>query len=281
MRKTLQKYRIDFLDHLQRFRGYSDLTLKTYDEAISEALRFIEVEEQGDVTVINLMPYRIHIASLRPKTIAKKISAIRSFSEFLKEQGESVRLEADRSIKVPKTLPKPIPHEHIVEALAKASLKEELVVTMLYTLGLRISELANLRLDDIGDGWVRVKGKGNKARDIPLIPSTGELIERYREAYSPGGYLLENEGERLSENSLRYSVTKLFKQVGIKATPHQLRHSYATALLNNHARIADVSELLGHASMGTTQIYTKLGSALKMDNYLNAHPLCKEHDETE
>ncbi len=64
-------------------------------------------------------------------------------------------------------------------------------------------------------------------------------------------------------------------------TPHQLRHSYATALLNNSARIADVSELLGHASMATTQIYTKLGSALKMDNYLKSHPLCKGINETE
>jgi integrase/recombinase XerC len=281
MRKRLQQYRIDFLDHLQQFRGYSDLTLKTYDEAITEALRFVEIEEQGELTVINLMPYRINIASLKPKTIAKKISALRSFSEFLNERGESVRLESDQSIKVPKTLPKPIPHEHIIEALEKASLKEELVVTMLYTLGLRISELANLRLDEIGGGWVRVKGKGNKVRDLPLIAPTAELIERYKESYTPVRFLFESEGERLSENSLRYTVTKLFKQVGIRVTPHQLRHSYATALLNNHARIADVSELLGHASMGTTQIYTKLGSALKMDNYMSAHPLCKEQDETE
>jgi integrase/recombinase XerC len=281
MRKRLQQYRIEFLDHMQQFRGYSELTLKTYDEAITEALRFVEIEEQGDLTVINLMPYRIRIASLKPKTIAKKLSALRSFSEYLKERGENVRLEADQSIKVPKALPKPIPNEHIVQALEKASLKEELVVMMLYTLGLRISELANLRLDEIGKEWVRVRGKGNKVRDLPLIASTAELIARYKEAYAPVHYLFENEGVRLSENSLRYTVTKLFKQVGIKVTPHQLRHSYATALLNNHARIADVSELLGHASMGTTQIYTKLGSALKMDNYLNAHPLCKEQDETE
>ncbi len=278
MKHSLQHYRLAFLDYLQQFRGYSDLTLKTYDEAIREALPFIEVEQTDEHTVLNLMPYRIHIASLKSRTIAKKLSALRSFSEYLKAQGEPVLLEADQSIKVPKTLPKPVLHEHIESALESASLEERLVVTLLYTLGLRISELAGLRLNAIEDEWVRVVGKGNKVRDIPLISSSKALIDMYLEELHPREFLFEKAGERLSENSLRYTVTKLFKKVGLKVTPHQLRHSYATALLNNHARISDVSELLGHTSMATTQIYTKLGSTLKMDNYLSAHPLCKGGD---
>ena len=87
-------------------------------------------------------------------------------------------------------------------------------------------------------------------------------------------HYFEKDGEKLSENSLRYIVTKVFRKVGIKVTPHQLRHSYATSLLNGGAPIVDVSELLGHSSMATTQIYTKLGSALKQQNYNKAHPLC-------
>ncbi|RLA73102.1 MAG: integrase [Epsilonproteobacteria bacterium] len=278
MKQSLPHYRLAFLDYLHQFRGYSDLTLKTYDEAISEALPFIEIEHTDEQIILNLMPYRIHIASLKPKTIAKKLSALRSFSEYLKEQGEPVVLEADQSIKVPKTLPKPVLHEHIEHALESASLQERVVVVLLYTLGLRISELAGLRLNDIKDEWIRVVGKGNKVRDIPLIESSKKLIDTYQKERHPIEFLFERSGERLSENSLRYTVTKLFRKVGLKVTPHQLRHSYATALLNNHARISDVSELLGHASMATTQIYTKLGSTLKMDNYLNAHPLCKGSD---
>ncbi|MEA3373334.1 MAG: tyrosine-type recombinase/integrase [Campylobacterota bacterium] len=281
MKNSLQHYRLDFLDHLAHIRGYSDLTLKSYDEALEEAFEHMEVETVDKGVRFNLMPLRLRIASQKPKTIAKKLSAIRSFCEYLKEQNEYVELRADESVKVPKTLPKPIPHEHIEEALLKAELQEELAVTMLYTLGLRISELTGLKLEDIGDEWVRVRGKGNKEREIPLIDSTRHLLQRYLEQQRPKRFLFEKRGDRLSENSLRYTITKLFKSVGIKMTPHQLRHSYATALLNNSARIADVSELLGHASMATTQIYTKLGSALKMENYLKSHPLCKGINETE
>ncbi len=276
MKNLLRRYKSEFIEHLGRIRGYSELTLRTYDDAVEEALKLAEVEasEAGGMR-IDLMPLRLHIASQRPKTIARKLSAFRSFVAYLKEQGERVDLHADDTIKVPKSLPKPISHEHILEALEQGSLRDRLVVVLLYTLGLRISELASLKLEDIGEGWVRVRGKGNKEREIPLVDEAAAMVAAYRTEAAPRRFLFEKNGDRLSENSLRYIITKLFKNVGMHVTPHQLRHSYATALLNNHARIADVSELLGHASMATTQIYTKLGSALKLDNYMKSHPLCK------
>ena len=280
MKKSLLEYKKLFLIHLEKIRGYSDLTLKTYDEVISEAMGIIEIESKEKTTLFNLMPYRIKISSLKQKTIAKKLSAIRSFVEYLNTQDEHITLKADDSIKVPKTLPKPIPHEHIMEALNNAEPEERLVVTMLYTLGLRISELSGLKLDDISDEWIRVVGKGNKQRDVPLLSTTSKLLREYIEDRKPKKYVFEKNSQKLSENSLRYIITSVFKKVALKATPHQLRHSYATVLLNNSARIADVSELLGHSSMATTQIYTKLGSALKMQNYNKAHPLCKEIDDT-
>ena len=280
MKRSPLHYKKEFLLYLEKARGYSDLTLKTYDEALTEALELVEVEEGKKSTVLNLMPYRIKIAPLKQKTIAKKLSAIRSFVEFLNDQGEHITLKADESIKVPKTLPKPIAHEHIMDALSHADEEEQLVVTLLYTLGLRISELSSLKLADISGEWVRVVGKGNKQRDIPLLPKVAQMIVRYKEQTAPKTYLFEKNSRKLSENSLRYIITKVFKRIALNVTPHQLRHSYATALLNNNARIADVSELLGHSSMATTQIYTKLGSALKMQNYNKAHPLCKERDDT-
>ncbi len=279
MKKSLEAYKKDFLHYLEQLRGYSDLTLKSYDEALSELFRFVEREENDGHTTLDLMPYRLHIAHLKPKTIAKKISAIRSFSAYLNDQGEKVSLKADESIKVPSSLPKPISDAHIQEALAEATLEEHIVVVLLYTLGLRISELSSLRLKNISSEWVRVTGKGQKTRDVPMLRSNDVLISQYCDKHHPKVYLFESKGSRLSENSLRYLVTKCFKRVGLKVTPHQLRHSYATALLNNNARIADVSELLGHASMSTTQIYTKLGSSVKMQNYLKAHPLCQDDDE--
>jgi integrase/recombinase XerC len=279
MQKSPLQYRQLFLDHLKKIGGYSDLTIKTYNDTLLQALPIVDVEEEDGKTIINLMPYRMKIAALKPKTIAKKLSTIRSFVSFLNTQDEHVILRADESIKVPKTLPKPISSEHIQEALQSADLQESLTILMLYTLGLRISELSNLRLDDISDEWVRVYGKGSKQRDVPLVSQTTHIIKLYLEEYQPKKYLFEKNSKKLSENSLRYIVTKVFNKVALKVTPHQLRHSYATDLLNNGARIADVSELLGHSSMATTQIYTKLASALKMKNYKDAHPLGKETDD--
>jgi integrase/recombinase XerC len=220
------------------------------------------------------MPYRIKIASLNPKTISKKLSAVRSFAEYLNDNGVRVVLRADESIKIAKTLPKPIAHEHIVEALLSAELEESVVVTLLYTLGLRISELASLEIGAISDEWVRVIGKGNKQRDVPLLDGSRKLLDLYLSKYQRNRFVFEKNGEKLSENSLRYIVIKVFRRVGLKVSPHQLRHSFASQLLNGSAPIADVSELLGHSSMATTQIYTKLGSALKQQNYNMAHPLC-------
>ena len=274
MRKLIDKYKKEFLLFLQEHRGYSDLTVKTYADVLDEALKYIEIlKEDREHILFNLMPYRIYIANLNAKTISKKLSAIRSFVAFLNEQDMHVIVQADESIKVAKTLPKPISHAHIVEALSYADLQETLLVNMLYTLGLRISELASLELQNITNEWVRVMGKGNKQRDIPLLKNTRALIDEYLSTFVVKKFLFEKNGERLSENSLRYMITKIFKRVALKVTPHQLRHSYASSLLNGGAPIVDVSELLGHSSMATTQIYTKLGSALKQQNYNKAHPL--------
>jgi len=273
LKKSIDNYKKEFLLSLKQFRGYSELTIKTYSDVLDEAFEYIEIIQEKQQILFNLMPYRIKIAKLNAKTISKKLSAIRSFSEFLNEQGLHVTLQADESIKVAKTLPKPVSHAHIVEALQECDLQEKLLVSMLYTLGLRISELASLELQNISSEWIRVIGKGNKQRDIPLLKTTKALIDEYLSTFTVKKFLFEKNGERLSENSLRYMITKIFKRVALKVTPHQLRHSYASSLLNGGAPIVDVSELLGHSSMATTQIYTKLGSALKQQNYNKAHPL--------
>ena len=275
MKKLLQKYKSEFLLYLEKLRGYSDLTIKSYDETLREASIFVEVHEDEKITIINLMPYRIHIAELNAKTISRKLSSIRSFVSYLNDNSTlDCVLKADDSIKTAKTLPKPIPHKYILSALEKATLEETVIISMLYTLGLRISELSSLKIEDISDEWVRVIGKGQKQRDIPLLAKTKELLDEYLSKKTRKKFLFEKNDEKLSENSLRYTITKVFKRVALKVTPHQLRHSFATELLNNSARISDVSELLGHSSMATTQIYTKLGSTLKQVNYNKAHPLC-------
>ena len=277
----LHREREEFLKYSEGLKGYSPLTIFSYDESLKEMIEHADIQYYDNTLHINLMPLRLKIASLKAKTIARKLSAIRSFLKYLRLGGTVIHLMADESVKVPKTLPKPVSHEHILSALAHAPLMEHLAILMLYTMGMRISELASLRTENVGAQWCRVMGKGSKERDIPVLPQVYEAMCDYHAKVGRGEFVFESNGEKLSENSLRYSITKVFKEVGFHITPHQLRHAYATELLNNNARIADVSELLGHSSMATTQIYTKLGNALKMDHYLKSHPLCQKAEDTE
>ena len=280
MRKELHQNKEAFLKHLDGILGYSPLTLVSYSESIDQMLEESEICEEEGIIQINLTPLRLKIASLKPRTISTKLSAIRSFVKYLHSNGWVVELRGDEAIKIPKTLPKPISHEHILCALQHAKAFEKLVISLLYSMGLRISELANLKLSDVNEEWCRVLGKGNKERDVPMLREVYALFRSVQLLTPSREYVFEEKGQKLSENSLRYILTKAFAEVGLRATPHQLRHSYATELLNNGARIADVSELLGHASMATTQIYTKLGNAIKMEHYLSSHPLCKKAEES-
>ncbi|MGZ5208696.1 MAG: tyrosine-type recombinase/integrase [Sulfuricurvum sp.] len=276
---SLHQHKEAFLKYLDGFKGYSSLTIVSYETSIDSMLKLAEIHEEKEHIEIHLMPFRLHIASLKSKTIACKLSAIRSFVKYLRDQGKSVELRGDESVKIPKTLPKPISHDHIMSALEHAEPLSALAIALLYSMGLRISELSNLRVGDITQEWCRVLGKGKKERDIPMLFDVYARFKAFQAASPAKEYVFENFGKKLSENSLRYILIKAFEGIGLRVTPHQLRHSYATELLNNGARIADVSELLGHASMATTQIYTKLGNALKMDNYLKSHPLCQHSED--
>ncbi|MDH5465605.1 MAG: tyrosine-type recombinase/integrase [Thiovulaceae bacterium] len=275
MKTLLSRYKNDFLAHLEEIEGASPLTVKTYNIALEEMLEVAEVEE-AKISILYLMPFRQKIHTQHKKTIAKKLSAVRSFVSFVNEiKKKPLVLKDDTAIKVSKTLPKPIEHKYIMQALEVATADERLLVMMLYLLGLRISELTSLELNNIKERWIRVVGKGQKTRDIPLPGFLKALMDEYLQNTQAKRFFFELKEQKLSEDSLRYKLMKVFKRIGIKATPHQLRHSYATGLLNGGARIEDVSELLGHESIATTQIYTQLASNLKMKNYLASHPLGK------
>ncbi len=265
-----------FLSYLKNIRGYASSSILTYENALNEVLKESHYfEEDGEIT-LDITPLRLKNINNSKKTISKKLSAIRSFVKFMREQREiEIKLIGDSVINVPKTLPKPLDENIIDEILKSANAQESLIVTLLYGLGLRISELSSLKILDISKEWVSVLGKGNKTREVPLLEPIYEQIEAYKKQENPKEFLLEKDGKAMSSSQIRYLFTKLFKKSGIKATPHQLRHSFATHLLHHGARISDVSELLGHSSMVSTQIYTQLGSSKKLNEYAKAHPLCQ------
>lgn len=264
----------DFLTYLLEIRGYSETSAITYEIALRQMMQVSHFYEEEGLTVLDITPFRFKIVKNHKKTIVKKLSAVRSFVKYLEEQCTmQLKLIGDESIKVPHSLPKPIEEKYIHEVLNKANLEEKLLLSMLYGLGLRISELSLLKLADIKKEWVQIQGKGNKVRELPLLSELQRLLGIYIKEKQPKTYLFEKGNAPMNSAQLRYILTKLFKESGLKVTPHQLRHSFATHLLANGARIADVSELLGHGTMATTQIYTKLGSVKKMQEYMKAHPL--------
>lgn len=274
MKKKLLSLSEEFLEYLLDIRAYSETSITTYEIALRQMMELSHFYEEDDLNVLDITPFRFSIVKNSKKTIVKKLSAIRSFIRYLEDQCHmDIKLIGDESIKVSQGLPKPIEETYILEVLSKANLEENLLVSMLYGLGLRISELSNLKLKDIRDNWVQIHGKGKKTRELPLLNGLRNLIELYVKQVIPKEYLFEKGNLPLNSAQLRYKLTKLFKSSGIKATPHQLRHSFATHLLNNGARISDISELLGHETMATTQVYTKLGSIKKMQEYMKAHPL--------
>ena len=277
MKKKLFDFSEAFLDYLLDVRGYAEHSVITYEIALRQMMEVSHFYEEDALIVLDITPFRFNIVKNHKKTIVKKLSAVRSFVKYLQDQCHlEIRLIGDESIKAPQSLPKPIEETYINEVLSKANLEEKLLISMLYGLGLRISELSHLKLSEIKRSWIQIHGKGNKVRELPLLDMLHRLIEQYIKDKSPKKYLFEKGNAPMNVAQLRYIITKLFKAVGIKATPHQLRHSFATHLLNNGARISDVSELLGHETMATTQVYTKLGSVKKMQEYMKAHPLVKD-----
>ena len=266
----------DFLYYLDAIRGYSQLSVQTYEIALLQAKDRVEFYEEDGVWILDISKFRYDIVENSKKTIAKKLSAIRSFVKYCQNQKNlDIKLISADSIKVPQSLPKPIEQKYIEEILDECSLEDRVVISMLYGLGLRISELSSIKLEDIKDGWISIHGKGNKTRELPILPTLMSMIYNYIQTYNPKKYLFEKSNTPLNQAQLRYKITKVFKKHGIKATPHQLRHSFASHLLNGGARISDVSELLGHATMATTQVYTKLEDKKKLSEYLKAHPLAK------
>ncbi len=264
-----------FLSYLDKNRGYATTSLSTYRIALMQIESCSHYYVEDEKIILDITPFRLKIVNDSKKTISKKLSAVRSLVKFMKEQKAlSVTLLGDSMIKVPKTLPKPIEEKIIKEVLSKSSRKELLIITLLYGLGLRISELADIRLDAIGSHWIKIQGKGGKEREIPLHEEIRKEVVSYLKVEHPKEFLFEKKNKAMNGNQLRYLVQKSFKENGVKLTPHQLRHSFATHLLHNGARISDVSKLLGHKSMVSTQIYTKLEKSKKLNEYTHAHPLC-------
>jgi len=274
MKKEFLSLINEYLDYLLLIRGYSEATVKTYRKVLLKAIEYADIKLQDDRYIIDIISLRVELASKSTRTISKYLSGIRSYIKWLKKtKGYKITLLSDENVKLPSPLPKALDKNYIDELLSVADIRQKAIISLLYGAGLRISELASLKLEDISSEWISVMGKGAKERQIPIPPSVYNSIKAYIDAYNPTIWLFEKNGKAMQTHQIRYILQKLFKSQGIKATPHQLRHSFATEVLDRGARLTDVRKLLGHESIVTTQIYTKLSNSKKMREYMNSHPL--------
>lgn len=293
---TLQSY----VTFLNAGRGYSKHTVKGYLTDLSDLCEFLEQSGIGTPSEIDLESLRAWLFHLTERGIAKssiarKTAAARSFTAWLLEQ-EILEADPGLRLKTPKankTLPKVATREamqEVFQALDEAAsegeptaIRDLLIVELLYATGARVSEIAGLDLSDIDDArhLIQVVGKGNKQRMIPYGTPCEQALNRWlggaraslAGSVSTNALLLNSRGDRLGVRQIYEVVAKCLAGTAIGAAgPHALRHTAATHLLDGGADLRAVQELLGHASLGTTQIYTHVSIERLKDGYKSAHP---------
>ena len=296
-----------FLSYLARVRNYSPNTAAAYAQDLDCFL--IWASNCGiDVLQATHRDFRRFLSSLSgagyaKTTVNRRLSAVRSFYSWLVREGviESNPAAVVSSPKRPKPLPHVLSQEDVekllkcADASTPAGALDAALVELLYASGARIGEVASLDVDriDFSDKSVRLFGKGSKERIVPLYPAALHALDAYLAHARPvllanhkGGLTAEEaadaqralfinaRGARMSERSLRARFEKLLAQAGLAgmATPHTMRHTFATEVLDGGADLRSVQEMLGHASLSTTQIYTHLTPERLREVSLQAHP---------
>jgi integrase/recombinase XerD len=293
-----------YLDHLTVERGLSTHTLAAYRRDLRRYVAFLSKRDVARADAVEESAVRSFVASLsasthgpegrpyRATSVARALSAVRSFHRFLVREGVTDRdpAAAVAQPRLPRSLPHPIPVEEIRRLLdapdpaTPGGLRDRAILELLYGSGLRISELTGLDVDDLEleAGSVRVLGKGGKEREVPLGSCAREAVGVYltrgrpalASAATRGALFLNARGGRLSRQSCARLLGRYVRLAGIerRVTLHSLRHSFATHLLEGGADVRVVQELLGHASVATTQIYTLVTSQHLRDVYERSHP---------
>jgi integrase/recombinase XerC len=292
-----------FLQYLKVERNASDLTIKSYREDLTCLAEYLAEANGGAVkpaaiTTLDLRGYvaSLHEANYAKTTIARRLASMRSFFRFGQRDGwtKSNPAKPLRNPRKPRELPHFLSSDDLSRLLETPpatnpqGLRDRAMLETLYSAGLRVSELVGLNDDDMDEaaGIVRVRGKGRKERLAPLGSYAQKAMRRWLDkrklapalARSPSPPVFTNKfGKRLTTRSVGRLLEKYLKITGLdrRTTPHTLRHSFATHLLDRGADIRSVQELLGHKSLATTQIYTHLTTAGLRKVYEKAHPRAK------
>jgi len=290
-----------YKDYLLYQKQYSENTIKSYTNDIFNLINFLNQEELGDLLTLTYRIAKFYVSFLynqyTPKSILRKISAVRSLYDYLVEEDKISDNPFNFVVlpKVTRKLPKFIYPKEMIDFLNRIDTSNDLgkrnraIFEILYACGLRAQELVNLKLYDIDyvNKTVKVLGKGSKERIVPIHDLAIQTLNSYLLESRPNlairskentdymflnfrGHGLTTRGmNKILENELKKQSSTL------KITPHSFRHSFATHLLNNGVDLRIVQELLGHESLSTTQIYTKVSKEKLKSEYMNTHPRAK------
>lgn len=287
-----------YADYLLKEKNYSLLTLRAYADDIAAFEQFIRANDEGalleEVNYSQVRGWIVHLVEggLSASSVNRKMSSLKSFYKFLlrSKQIEANPLLKHKSLKTQKKIQIPFSEKELQDVYTELEyednfegIRNRLIVELFYTSGMRRAELINLKLNnyDSGNSTLKVLGKRNKERILPVLECTAQLITKYlteRNKLSSivdGDMLiLTSRGQKISESFVYRLINSYFSVVSVKVkkSPHVLRHTFATHLLNNGADLNSVKELLGHASLSSTQIYTHSSLAELQKVYKEAHP---------
>jgi len=282
-----------FVEYLLIDKKYSENTIKSYQNDLKKYQNFFKNKNIEMINEENIKEYLKYLKTENneAKTISHNISTLRSFYKFLliEKKINKNPMEWIEIPKIKKSLPKTLSFEEINKLLDiklndKYSYRNKAMLELMYATGLRVSELVNVKIHDIDSESciIRVMGKGSKERIVPLGDYAIKYIDIYLKEYRNklikkeyNDYLfLNNHGKKMTRQGFFKIIKNLAKQQKIKVefSPHTLRHSFATHLLDGGADLRSIQEMLGHSDISTTQIYTHVSKELLKENYNNFHP---------
>mgnify|MGYP001380566278 FL=1 len=286
---------IEWVKYLEDIRGYGFNTLNAYKRDILDFLHFCKNKNHDFLSpnkyILREYLYELSERHLSRPTIARRISSLKNFFKFLLK--DKVILSLDISIfkspKLKRNFPKSIDTDLIIKALSSLmdakndqwiNLRDRAVMLLLYGAGLRISEALSIKKKDAPDGdWLRVVGKGNKYRDVPLLPIICDGVREYLDlcpydVNEDAPLFLGKRGGSLSPRIIQRRIENLRYELGLPShtTPHALRHAFATHLLSGGADLRAIQQLLGHSSLSTTQRYTDVNETELLNLHKAIHP---------
>ena len=287
-----------FIDYLQLEKKYSPNTIKAYENDITSFSDYNKNEfDQSSISKVDYSQLRSWIVKLveskiSNRSINRKISSLNTYYKFLLkiEMIKKNPLDNHRALKTKKIIQLPFSEKEVINALdinnfqnSFEGKRDRLIIEMLYSTGIRRIELIGIKINDIDFSGKKIKvlGKRNKERFIPMLESTISLIQDYtdyrnelKRIHNKDFLFLTSKGEKIYENLVYRITNKYFDYVStkVKKSPHILRHSFATHLLNNGADLNAVKDLLGHSSLAATQVYTNRSIEEIKKVYSNTHP---------